>query len=335
MVLIGVAVAAADQDEPGPSARSSRLSGTQPSGKGPGAGSSSGPCGAASAQTIAAVYVHVAKRIYSGETAGHEVSIDLAHIAGSQQLVSAVASSNQVAAYAAVHTIVYTPHWHIVRLRVVKNGRVLADVGGPYIIAPLTGTLRQNGRKVGSFVTAVQDDLGYVKLVTRFIGVPIDLYGTPRPPASLVMGTLAPAPPPADGTIVKVGGARYLARTLAANAFPSGKLKVALFIPIPSRASARQSCVAIRNAAWGSVVKHVAARFSPLTSHYDDMAGTLQGSTGGLTFVRVGSRQIAGLSAGPARLPTHGTVSYRGRRWQVFSWSPHPPARIYFLAPTA
>jgi len=29
----------------------------------------------------------------------------------------------------------------------------------------------------------VQDDLGYVKLVSRFIGVPIDLYGTPAHPA--------------------------------------------------------------------------------------------------------------------------------------------------------
>ena len=72
--------------------------------------------------------------------------------------------------------IVYTPHWHIVRLRVMQGTRVLADVGGPYVIAPVTGTLEQHGRTLGRYVMSVQDDTGYVKLVSRFIGVPVELY---------------------------------------------------------------------------------------------------------------------------------------------------------------
>jgi len=297
----------------------------------PGTGVGSTPCAAASATTIAGVDATVAQTIYQGELHSREVRADIAHIAGSRELLSAVASSNATAAYAAVYTIVYTPHWHIVRLRVVRNGRVLADVGGPDIIAPVSGPLRLKGRVVGSFVMSVQDDLGYVKLVSRFIGVPIDLYRN----GAFVMGTLQPAPASATtGAQVDVAGRKYQAHVLDALAFPSGALRVALFVPEPTSAVTGQSCAAVRVAAWGSVAKHIAARFNPLAAHYRELVETLRGSTGGLAYVRAGSSRIAG-GAGPARIPHSGTVSYRGRSWSVFSWEPVPPARIYLLTPAA
>jgi hypothetical protein len=342
VAVAGGAVAVADPDGSGSSARRpSALGGAAAVATGAGGASSAvpvantGPCGAATAQTIAAVEVHVAKRIYAGEAGGSAVAEDAAHITGSQELTEAVAAGNQPAVFTAVHAIVYTPHWHIVRLRVVRNGRILADVGGPYIIAPVSGALRQGGRKVGSYVMSVQDDVGYVKLVTRFTGVPIDLYGTPRPANGFVLGTLQPAPPlPVDGASVRVHGIDYLARMIDGRAFPDGPLKAVLLFAPPSRALAAQTCEAVRHATWGDVLKHVAARFSPLAPHYQDLAGTLQGATGGLTFVRAGSTHVAGLTAGPRRLPKSGPVRYRGRVWQVYSWEPYPPARIYFLAPS-
>jgi hypothetical protein len=267
---------------------------------------SMGACGPATAATLGAVEAAVAHKIYVGELTGREVGEDVAHVAGSAELANAVAGGSPSAAYAVVHQIVYTPHWHIVRLRVVRNGKVLADVGGPYIIAPISGALRQNGVKVGSFAMSVQDDVGYVKLVKRFTGVPIDLYGgpPPRPASKFLMGTLQPAPRlPSDGSTVKAHGMSYFTRVAQANAMPNGKL-------------------------------HVAARFTPLASQYQDFVGTLEGSTGGLAYVREGSLQIAGLNAGPRHLPRSGKVMYRGRPWQVFSWEPHPPARVYFLAPS-
>ncbi|HET7380622.1 MAG TPA: hypothetical protein VFJ24_11315 [Gaiellales bacterium] len=336
--LVGGAVAVADPDE---SEHSHHGLAAEPLAQAAsGSAEATRACGAATQPTIAAIDAQVARKIYMGELVGREVGEDVAHVTRSQELLSALASGNRAAVYNAVHTIVYTPHWHIVRLRVSANGRVLADVGGPYIIAPIKGSLRQGGAKLGSFVVSVQDDIGYVKLVTRFVGVPIDLYGTPPTPPphatdKLLLGTLRPAPAlPADGAIVKAGGISYLVRVAPADAFPSGKLKVALFVATPAKSLSAQSCAAVRNAAWGSVVKHVAARFHPLASQYQDFVGTLSGSTGGVAFVREGGMQIAGLSAGPRRLPTHGKVSYHGRSWQVFSWSPYPPARIYFLAPS-
>jgi hypothetical protein len=354
VALVGGAVAVADPDGSERSHRGasgSAMAASRPAGSVTGESTpfasiasapaaTTGSCGAATAQTIAAVDAQVAHKIYMGEVTGHEVGEDVAHVTSSTELLDALANSNRAAVYAAVHTIVYTPHWHIVRLRAVKNGKVLADVGGPYIIAPIAGTLRQNGVKVGSFVMSVQDDVGYVKLVTRFVGVPIDLYRSPSTPSTpptgrFLMGTFQPAPRlPRDGATIKAHGGSYLARVAQAGAFPSGQLSVALLVPTPAKAIAAQSCAAVRSAAWGSVVKHVASRFHPLFSQYQDFVGTLEGSTGGLAYVREGSLQVAGLNAGPRRLPTHGKVVYRGRAWQVFSWAPYPPTRIYFLAPS-
>jgi hypothetical protein len=286
-------------------------------------------CGTQSAATVAGVDTTVAQGIYAAELQSHEVSADIAHVTGSQALLSALASNDTAAVHEAVHTIVYTPHWHIVRLRVVKAGRVVADVGGPDVIAPVTGTLRYRGRTVGTYVMSVQDDLGYEKLVSRFIGVPVDLYRN----GAFLMGTLQPAPSTLRaGTSVRVNGASYLLQLLSARAFPSGALRVALFIPAPSRAVSAESCQAVRLAAWGSVAMLIAAQLQPLQSHYQDLVDVLHGTTGGPAYVRAGSKRIAG-GAVPKQLPPRGTVKFGGRSWAIFSWEPVPPARIYFLTP--
>jgi len=286
-------------------------------------------CAAQTASTIGSVDTTVAQGIYAAEIHSHEVSADVAHITRSQALLSALASNDAAAVYEAVHSIVYTPHWHIVRLRVIRAGRVLADVGGPDVIAPISGSLRSRGRTLATYVMSVQDDLGYVKLVSRFIGVPVNLYRN----GSFLMGTLQPAPStPTSGASVHVRGASYLVQLLNERAFPSGPLRVSLFIAAPSRATSATSCAAVRLAAWGSVAMHIAARLQPLTAHYQSLVDILHGTTGGPAYVRAGSRRIAG-GAAPARLPSHGIVKFGGRSWAVFSWEPVPPARIYLLTP--
>lgn len=288
----------------------------------------SGACGSATLATIAGVEESVARRIYVAELRGYEVRADIAHITGSAELLAALQGSDQAAVYSAVHAIVYTPHWHIVRLRVLRRGRVLADVGGPDIIAPVSGALRAGGRVLGSFVMSVQDDLGYTKLVSRFIGVPIDLYNA----GSLVMGTLRPAPASVSNReSLTVGHRNYQALVLDTNAFPAGLLKVVLFVPTPASTLTRRDCASVRLAAWGRVAAHVAVRFAPLSAHYEDFAHTLQGVSDGLVFVRSGLKRLAG--TGPSRLPRRGIVKYKGRKWAVFSWEPHLATQIYFLTP--
>ncbi len=313
--------------------------------------SPAGPCGGASAATVARVEEEVARRIYVAELRGYEVRADLAHIQESAQLRTALDSSNQGAVYAAVHKIVYTPHWHIVRLRVTRLGHMLADVGGPDVIAPVSGALRSKGKVVGRFVMSVQDDLGYTKLVTRFIGAPVELYRDGSP----VMGTFpAPSVAPRNGQSLTLAGVRYRVLALNATAFPSGKLEAALLVvdpsgapvhpsgasvalshapAVPSGAPAAPTCEAVRTAAWGQIAMHVAARFAPLAAHYEDFVHTLQGVSGGRAFVRSGSARLAG--GGPLRLPRQGLVRYRGLSWDVFSWPGPASTRIYFLTPRA
>lgn len=335
VTAVGAVVGAVRPDDFQSDAQTSRQlalsghSGTVATALGAALGATSGRCGAVTTEAIASVDAKVAQRIYTGELRGSEVSADIAHIKGDGELLSALASSNEAAVYAAVHKLVYTPHWHIVRLQAVKNGRVLADVGGPYIIAPVSGTLKLQGRKVGSYVMSIQDDVGYVKLVSRFSGVPIDLYRG----GSFLMGTLQPAPAYVrSGQSVTVAGSTYQAHVLDALAFPTGRLQASLFVRKPPRTLTARSCAAVRLAAWGNIVKHIASRFTPLSAHYSDIVGTVKGSTAGLVYVRAGSKQLAG-GAGPARIPHSGTVTYNGRSWSVFSWEPVPPARIYLLTP--
>ena len=305
--------------------------GLDPDSPGTASGAVSAPCGAASAATIAGVDAAAARRIYTSELHGRETRADVGHITHSAALLTALAGSNDAAVRAAVHGLVYAPKWHIVRLRVIRSGHVISDIGGPYIIAPVTGTLRSHGRTLGHYVMSVQDDVGYVKLVTRFIGVPLELYRNGVP----LMGTVNH--PPASvtsGATVDAGGQEYLPRVLGMHAFPTGSLRVALMLPQPAAAArTHESCSALRVAAWGSIARHIALRFKPLSAHYQDLVDVLRAITGHPAYVTSGSRRIAG--RGPSKIPSHGVVEYAGRSWSVFSWESAPDVRINLLTPPA
>ena len=116
----------------------------------------------------------------------------------------------------------------------------MADVGGPDIIAPISGTSVSKGKTVGSFVMSVQDDLGYVKLVSRFIGVPIDLYRA----RSFVMGTLKPPPASVrNGESLTIGRSDDPERPRRApRRSQRARSKVALFVPAGTSTTTRRSC---------------------------------------------------------------------------------------------
>ena len=278
---------------------------------------------------IASVDQLVARRIYLGERSGTAVTAGLAHVTGASDLLRAVARDDQVATLAAVNRLVYHRSWHIVRLRVIRGGRVLADVGGPYVIAPVQGTLVSGGRVVGTFVMSLQDDVGYTKLESRFIGAPISVYRD----GQLLMGTLAhaPATPPANGSSVTVRGRAYRVVSFTAAAFPTGSLDIVLYVGAPPASLAGASCLTVTTTAYGLVAVHLARRFTPITLRYRDFVGAVSTFTGAQIFVRVNSLQLAGTSPGPLALPTSGTVSYLGGIWGIYSFTPVTQARVYVL----
>ena len=77
---------------------------------------------------------------------------------------------------------------------------------------------------------------------------------------------------------------------------------------------------------------HLAARFEPLASHYQELVTLIRTVTGGRVYVRSGAHWIAG-GRGPAHLPTAGRVTSAGRVWSVYSWMPSAGTRVYLLTP--
>jgi hypothetical protein len=287
-----------------------------------------GGCGPRTAAALVRVDAAAARRIYLGELSGHEVSVDAEHVTSWQPLLQALAAHDGRAVAAAVHQLVYMPRWHIVRLRVLQAGRVVADVGGPYVTVPVRGVLSLYGRVLGSYVMSVQDDAGYEKLVTRFIGVPVDLYSG----GHLLMGKLPLQAQPRSGSTVTVAGRSYRVHVLTLRAFPAGPLSAALLVPTDA-ALQRASCSVVAARAWGSVARHIAARFAKqLPSHYADLVDIVRSTTGGYAFVLAGHRQLAG-GPRPRHLPASGYTRYRGRTWAVYSWAPVRGQRVYELAP--
>jgi hypothetical protein len=290
------------------------------------------PCGTATFTTVEAVDHSVANSIYGGELLGGEVVADARHVSGSAALLRAVASHNSAAALNAVRAIVYHSRWHIVRLRVLDiPGRVLADFGGPYVLAPVTGVLRLGQRVVGSYVMSVQDDVGFAKLESRFVGDPIGIYYGGKLVAEL--GARFPAAAPSAPSMER-GGVTYTVLTVTYNAFPTGKLTAVILVPPPSPALATQPCIAVRAAAIGRVAEHFAALFRPLAARYPAFVVNVHSYTGATVIVRIGLRALPGSEGlGPPMIPNSGIVAYLGRMWWVFSLAPTPPARIYLLIP--
>jgi hypothetical protein len=293
-------------------------------------GDVSAACGPATAATIAAVDGMVATNVYRSELAGSETQTDLRHVTKAPDLLTAVAVGDRAGTRRAVERIVYHHFWHIVRLRALDAaGRVLADVGGPYVIAPVTGVLRSGTRVIGSFVMSVQDDAGYTKLERHAIGDPIGIYVNGR--LVVQLGARFPAAAPTAAG-VKLEGVQYGSVALTLSAFPSGTLTAVIALPTPPAALAAQPCAAVSVAEIGRVAQLIASRFNPLAASYAGYVETTHADTGAIVVVRIGLRAIAGSQGpGPTTLPLSGSVSYLGQSWSVFSFAPTPPARIYLL----
>ena len=287
------------------------------------------------APTVAADAVGlVAERIYENELASKEVSEDRRQVEGNMPLLSALAAGDGAAVTKAVEALVYSGT-HIVRLRVIGHGAVLADIGGPYIIAPVTGPLRLNGHTLGRYMLSVQDDLGYVKLETRFIGDPLlllqDGHRIPLP------GTVTPVsePLPLAGP-TSYDGSRYQTFSFSAKAFPEGTVRVSLLVPVPSGQS--ESCPAVQAGELVQIAETTWTRFTTIGASVSSYVLNLRGLLDVLGYVREGSVQLAGSTTpGPRVLPVRGHIRYRGVHYRVRSFAAavaRTPVRVYMLIPS-
>jgi hypothetical protein len=211
-------------------------------GGGGGAAAPQVACGTTTEATYFGTAFAVALRISGGERGGTAVHRDLRTIEADRVLANAVATNDLATVRSEVLALVYN-HQHIVRLRVLRNGQLLDDYGGPFVLAPVSGSLRVGGAVVGTFVMSIQDDLGYQKLAERLIGA----HTVMRYQGQTVMRDLAvaAAPLPARGVTV-VGGVPYLVGSFDIGRFPSGTLRVSILLHRPPAALARSSCAQVR-----------------------------------------------------------------------------------------
>jgi hypothetical protein len=188
-------------------------------------------CAGSRAQTHVATLGRVGERIYQEEAGSDYVRATLAHIEADAGFQRAVAARDLAATRAAIVGF-FAAHIHVVRVRVNVSEpsgaqRFFYDLGGPYVLAPVHGTLRSAGKLVGRFSFAIQDDAGYMKLAHRFTGAEVLM----RTGEKQVQGTLQPGPAsvPARGR-VGYRGRDYDAYSFTGEAFPSGPLRISLLV---------------------------------------------------------------------------------------------------------
>jgi hypothetical protein len=184
-------------------------------------------CPGSPAQTHVETLGHVGERIYQEELHSADVTATLHHLESSTAFRRAVAAANVAATRAAIVGF-FEQHIHVVRVRVTIGSGLLIDEGGPFVLAPVHGTLRSGGKVIGHFTMAIQDDAGYLKLAHLFTGAEVLM----RTGGRQVMGTLDPGPAsvPARGSI-SYSGRGYQAYSFTGEAFPSGALHISLLLP--------------------------------------------------------------------------------------------------------
>jgi hypothetical protein len=182
--------------------------------------------------TRANTIAYVGRRLARAERHSADVTRTLAHVADDPAFRRATAAHDPQAIRTAIIDDFFGDHsLHVVRVRVTRQHELVYDLGGPYALQPASGTVRSpDGRTSARFALAVQDDTGYIKLMHRFTGAAVQLVS---PLGNVPGSTLQPGPDriPAHGTLT-YRGRRYLANSFDATAFPSGRLRISLLVPL-------------------------------------------------------------------------------------------------------
>jgi hypothetical protein len=152
-------------------------------------------------------YANVAKRIYASERSGAPVKASLRRISHD----AAAMRGNR----AELLKQLFTPGYHVVRLRVVRGGRVVGDVGGRFVVA---------GPTLDGMTISIQDVIGYVKLVHKLTGQGVVVRGR----AGHVVASssaLKQASLPASGQVA-IGGRTYSVASFGETGFAGESLRV-------------------------------------------------------------------------------------------------------------
>ena len=188
------------------------------------------PASVDAAQARADAFATVASQLYRSESAGPAGRRNAARIARDPQLVEALGSGRHGAIRAAALRELFLPVKHVVRIRVVRGGRPVIDVGGSFVAGAESTRLRApDGTSLGRLDVSMQDILGLTKLVSRFTGAAIVVHGRPGHVIASRPG-LARVRMPASGRVT-IAGRPFAVRTLDRTGFAGEPLRISVLVP--------------------------------------------------------------------------------------------------------
>lgn len=119
-------------------------------------------------------------------------------------------------------------HQHVSRLRVLRRSRVEVDVGVPFVVAPVSRVMRDSGgRPLGTIQVSIQDEIGFVRYMTRHYPVDVVVRGQgPRHARTSLPAALRVTLP--DKGVVSVAGRPYQVRSFPETALGGEPVKVSI-----------------------------------------------------------------------------------------------------------
>jgi hypothetical protein len=181
------------------------------------------------AQATADTFGAIAQRIYHDEQSGSKVRAVVGDLERSAAFKTAIAHDDAAAARAVIVGYFRT-HLHVVRVRALLGSKLVIDLGGPHVIAPAEGALRDSrGRRFGRFLVSIQDDRGYEILLHTFTGAEVLMRMGSRQVVSTLPSSSAGMKLPERGQVA-YGGSSYAVFSLTVAAFPSGPLRISLLV---------------------------------------------------------------------------------------------------------
>jgi hypothetical protein len=168
----------------------------------------------------------VAQRIYTEESKGTVDQSPLRTLERDRILLRAIGSDNGAAATAEANRVMAAAS-HITGIRVLRNGRMLANVALPFVVGGKLRPLR--GAPGVQVEISIQDILGYVSLVKRVTGTQVVVRGSGgQALASVPAATRATLPRSGQ---VQVAGRTYQAISFAEPGWAGERLQVWLLQP--------------------------------------------------------------------------------------------------------
>jgi hypothetical protein len=188
------------------------------------AASTTSPAPANCATAVASTLGTVAARVYHEAATGGNVAQAVHRVQSSSALTGAIDSANAGAARAALQALSLG---QIVRVEVLRGGRVFAQAGSGPAIAPVRGSIPGTS---ATFILSTQSDRTYLQVVRQVTGAQVLLLAGNHRLAGTIGGT-PPAGAPAAGPLT-LAGQSYQSFTLPGAVYPSGPLRIVLLVPI-------------------------------------------------------------------------------------------------------